>query len=212
MPNPYRDDIGRFTNKSGDRSGRSAADQSREIASRWSAMTADQQTAERRRIISAINADPRRRTEPPRTGRSVEDQSREIASRWSAMTSEEQRVERRRILAKLGGSYGVGAAEKAQFGYSLKPDTRKPSTPSSKRRRPTESWLVDPGRNIAKSTGGSVITNIDRVNNAALKGLYGAEGSSRFQEVFDKADETTRTAWQLGYRNPRAPRRLRVDE
>jgi len=210
MSNPYRDDIGRFTNKSGNRSGRSADEQSREIASRWSSMTTDQQKVERRRIISAINAD---NTEPPRTSkRSVDDQSREIASRWSSMTADQQKVERRRILSNLGGSYGEGAAEKAQFGYSLKPDYRKPPTAASKRRRPTESWLVDPGRNTATSTGGSVIANVDRVNNAALKGLYGAEGSSRFQEVFNKTDENTRNAWQLGYRNPRAPRRLRVDE
>ena len=165
MPNPYRDDIGRFTDKGGNRSGRSA-----------------------------------------------DDQSREIASRWSSMTTDQQKVERRRIISNLGGSYGEGAAEKAQFGYSLQFDTRKPPTAATKRRRPTESWLVDPSRNIAKSSGGSVINNVSQVNNAALKGLYGAEGSSRFQEVFSKADENTRNAWELGYRNPRAPKRSRVDE
>ena len=168
------------------------------LDARWDAMTPAEQKAERKRALEATLAPIRRGIAPTVTEAEVDADAARKKARWDAMTPAQQKAERRRSIEILEGN----PAE-------AKPET---SIEDGKRRRPTDYWMVDPNTGTAKSTSGATITGVDKVDTKTLSRLYAAEGSRRFEDEYAKADTKTKLAFRLGYRNPRARRRARVDE
>ena len=139
MGNPYHDRRGRFTTRNGSsmatdiaaglgkqQSLASAGPDARsaQIASRWAAMTPDQQRAERRRMVSAITA-----PDAVDLGdQDIDKQAANLKSRWESMTPAQQKAERQRALELTLSPIRRGVAPTGTTSLPRQPKCRATAT------------------------------------------------------------------------------------